>query len=130
MTGGVGPVGGPRDIPAAERPPAGGAGFAGVMRQAMDGGAPPADLRLSAHAAQRLRQAAVRTEGPGWEAVRRAVGQAAAKGARQTLVLWEPCALVVAVPQGVVVTALTAERMGTGSPVVTGIDSAVFVRGA
>lgn len=130
MNGGIAPVGGPAGPlgPPASAPS--GSGFAAALAAARAGQARPPELRLSAHAAERLRQAGLGAAGPGWERVRAAVEAAAAKGARQTLVIWPPCSLVVAVPQRVVITALGADRLGAGAQVVTGIDSAVFVPGA
>ncbi len=129
MSPGMEPVGPASRLPEAARAPGTAApGFGAALaaaQLAQTGG----ELRLSAHAAQRLRQAGIGTEGPGWAAVRQAVQQVAEKGSRQTLVIWPPCSLVVAVPQRVVVTALTAERLRPGAQVVTGIDSAVFVPG-
>ncbi len=133
MTAGIGPVGPVAPLPDPSRAPAPAApGFGATLADARAAPAPPSgpELRLSAHAAQRLRQAGIHTEGPGWTAVRQAVRDVAARGARQALVIWPPCSLVVAVPQRVVVTALTAERLRPGAQVVTGIDSAVFVPGA
>ncbi len=118
----VGPAG------AAVQRPLGADAFAAELAQAVQraGGAPPtADLRLSGHAAERLAQAGVHPGAQDWADVGRAVGRAAAKGSRQALVLWDRCALVVAVPERTVVTAVARERMA--DHVFTGIDSAVFV---
>lgn len=82
-------------------------------------------LRLSGHAVQRLAQAGLEAGAQEWADVGRAVGRAAAKGSRQALVLWDRCALVVAVPERTVVTAVPPDRMR--DHVFTGIDSAVFV---
>lgn len=82
-------------------------------------------VRFSGHAQQRLSQAN-RVLSPGeLSRVEQAVGQAAAKGSRQSLVLMEDLALVVSVTNRTVVTAVGQERMRDN--VFTQIDSAVII---
>lgn len=101
--------------------------FAAALAAAVGqhGGGTATGLRLSGHARERLAEAGVSPEGAQWEAAGLAVGRAAAKGSRQALVVLPTCALVVAVPERTVVTALSPGRMR--DHVFTGIDSAVFV---
>lgn len=114
---------------AAPAPPAGAAeAFGAALQEAVQRSrvqAPAAGLRLSAHAAERLSQAGLQPAAADWDELGRAVGRVAARGGRQALVLWGSCALVVAVPDRTVVTAVSAARMG--EHVFTGIDSAVVV---
>ncbi|HVB10871.1 MAG TPA: hypothetical protein VNM16_10955 [Bacillota bacterium] len=115
----VGPLaGGGAPVPSAPRT---GGAFADSFRQAM------APLKLSAHAAERLRQAGVTLGPEAMQSVEGAVGQAAAKGAQTALVLLGSLALVVSVPNRTVVTAVDGARMGQG--VFTGIDTAVIAQG-
>jgi flagellar operon protein len=119
--GRVGPVAGAPPAPAEGA--ARGPGFAAALQRAL--AAPP--LRLSAHAAERLRRAGL-TLGP--EALQRvdaAVARAAARGGQNALVLMGSLALIVSVANRTVVTAVDGARMGQG--VFTGIDSAVIDRG-
>lgn len=57
--------------------------------------------------------------------IARATDQAAARGARDSLLLMDDVALVVNVPNRTVVTALDPSRMENG--IVTNIDATVFV---
>jgi flagellar operon protein len=110
--GAAGPVpGGPAPGPAG-----GFEGFEGVFRRQREA------LRLSAHAEERLRAAGA--DAGRMAAAAEAVGRAAARGGRSTLVLMDGMALVVDVPTRTVVTAVSAERMR--DRVFTQIDSAVI----
>lgn len=113
-------------------------GFADVLSQALasgqarrDGGHDPAatgSLRLSAHAAERLRQAGLPFGEPEARALEEAVARVASRGGRECVAVTPRAAYVVHIPSGTVVTAITGQRMREG--VFTGIDSAVFVRDA
>lgn len=91
--------------------------------------APPgkACVRLSAHAAQRLLHRGIRLGAEDLSAIGEAVDLAARKGARETLVIRGPLALVVGVPSRTIITAL--ETGGDGTNVFTQIDSVVMLPG-
>jgi flagellar operon protein len=131
----VGGPGGPGQAGAgaAAPAPAPGGGFEGIFRryrqqqpqQATEEGQSPrtgSGLRLSAHAEERLRAAGA--DAGRMAAAAEAVGRAAAKGGRSTLVLVDGMALLVDVPTRTVVTAVGADRMR--ERVFTQIDSAVI----
>jgi flagellar operon protein len=99
-----------------------GAAFGAAFKQALT-----EPLRLSAHAAERLRQAGLSLSPEDLRSAEAAVGAAGAKGSQTALVLLGSLALVVSVPNRTVVTAIDGARMGQG--VFTGIDSAVIARG-
>ncbi len=85
-------------------------------------------VRFSAHAQQRLDSRDIRLTPDDQARISRAVDQAAAKGARESLLLMDGIALVVSVPNRTVITALgTNEAANT---VFTNIDSAVVVPGS
>lgn len=107
-------------IPAGVRAPA--AGFAGVLAERVRDGK---NVKFSAHATQRLADRRI-TLTPGDEAsISRAVDKAAAKGARETLLLMDKLALVVSVPNRTIITALSQHELG--DTVFTNIDSAVLI---
>ena len=92
--------------------------------------APPGALgsvRLSAHAAQRLLHRGIRLTNEDLSTIGAAVDLAARKGARETLVIRGPLALVVGVPSRTIITAL--ETDGDGTNVFTQIDSVVMLPG-
>lgn len=108
------------NIPANVRAPA--AGFADVLADRLRDGK---SVKFSAHAARRLADRHIALT-PGDEAsISRAVDKAAAKGARETLLLMDKLALVVSVPNRTVITALSQHEMG--DTVFTNIDSAVLI---
>jgi len=82
-------------------------------------------VRFSAHARQRLASRDLRLSENQLAGIARATDQAAAKGARDSLLLMDDVALVVNVPNRTVVTALDPARMQNG--IVTNIDATVFV---
>ncbi len=82
-------------------------------------------VNLSRHARQRL--SAGKAGGLDMVGLARAVDRAAARGARDSLVVMGDLALVVNVPSRTVITAVESDRMG--DQVFTNIDSAVVVRG-
>ncbi len=100
--------------------------FAGMLQAELARRAPGA-LQFSRHAQERL-AAAGRTITPDQiAAVEAAVEKAAAKGARESLVLMPDLALVVNVRNRTVITAVDEARMR--EQVFTNIDSAVIVDG-
>ena len=84
-----------------------------------------APIKFSGHAQQRLSQASRVLSPSEVSAVEQAVSKAAAKGARESLVLMNDLALVVSVANRTVVTAVTEARMRDS--VFTQIDSAVII---
>jgi flagellar operon protein len=98
------------------------ASFGAALQQALS-----EPLRLSAHAAERLRQAGLSLSPEDVRRAEAAVAAAGSKGGQTALVLLGSLALVVSVPNRTVVTAIDGARMGQG--VFTGIDSAVIARG-
>lgn len=84
-----------------------------------------APLKLSAHAQQRLSSRNIELTPQDWEKIQKGVDKAAAKGAREALVLSEKAALVVSVRNRTVITAVDPASMREN--VFTNIDSAVIV---
>jgi flagellar operon protein len=82
-------------------------------------------VKFSAHAMKRLESRGISLGAQEVSAIEDAVGRAAAKGARDSLVLSEHYAMVVNIPSRTVVTAF--DKQGLNENVVTNIDSAVFV---
>ncbi len=84
-----------------------------------------AELKFSAHAQARLNSRNIVLSAGDLQRLRQGVAQAAAKGARESLVLKDNVAFVVSVKNATVITAVDAQSM-QGS-VFTNIDSAVIV---
>ena len=100
-------------------------GFASVLRGQMERTGP---VRFSAHAQQRLDSRAIAFTPDDQARIAKAVDQAAAKGARESLLLMDDVALVVSVPNRTVITALGKNE--AANTVFTNIDSAVVVPGS
>lgn len=124
-----GPVPGQPLRPAGPAAPAGGAGrtegkgarsFAQVLGEKLAAG----PLQFSRHAQERLREAGRQLTTEQVRALEEAVDRAAAKGAKESLVLMDDLALVVSVKNRTVITAVAGERMK--EQVFTGIDSAIL----
>jgi len=119
--------------PTAVRLPAGradvgrGPGFEEVLRGELEraGG-----LKISAHAAKRLKERNILLSSEDLARIDLAVKEAAAKGARDSLIIYGDLALIASVKNRTVVTAM--ERRAAEGHVFTNIDSAVIVnrRGA
>lgn len=101
---------------------AGGAAFADLLRARVS---PPGGLRFSAHAQQRLESRRIDLSDADLARIGGAVDQAAAKGARETLLLLDRAALVVSIPNRTVITAMSRDEAAQN--VFTQIDSAVVV---
>lgn len=102
------------------RPPLG-PSFQEVFRDAQETG----PLKLSAHAKERLQSRKIELDGQDWKRINEGVAKAAAKGAKEALIVTEKAALVVAVKNRTVVTAVDPASMR--DQVFTNIDSAVLV---
>lgn len=122
------PVRPPGDGTGGKAGPTGGSGgFAGILREKL--AVPPHGphkLEFSRHARERLAEAGRTMTGGELQAMEEAVAKAAAKGARESLVLMTDLALVVSVRNSTVITAVPGARMK--EQVFTNIDSAVIVR--
>jgi len=82
-------------------------------------------LKFSHHAEQRLQQRGIQLQPDQLERIASAVDQAAAKGAKDSLVLFQDIAMIVSVPNRTVVTAMDGHSMK--EHIFTQIDSAVVV---
>lgn len=81
-------------------------------------------IQFSKHAAKRIEQRGLEIDGDRMARLERAVGQAAAKGSKDSLILMDEMALVVSVQNRTIVTAM--DRQGGGDRVYTNIDSVVI----
>ncbi len=122
--GPIGPVGpgGPRPAPARGASSTD-TSFEALLKKEVEKDAP---LRLSAHARQRLAGQGIELDSNDLARLAGAVDQAAARGSKDSLLVYRNVGLVVNVPNRTVLTALDQARMTSG--VVTGIDSTVFVQ--
>ncbi len=118
--GPVGPVG-PGAGRTSKPGPTTGPSFAEVFNDRLA----TAPLKLSAHAQQRLNSRQIELTPQDWERIQKGVEKAAAKGAREALVLTEKAALVVSIRNRTVITAVDPASMKEN--VFTNIDSAVIV---
>ncbi|CAI6026829.1 TIGR02530 family flagellar biosynthesis protein [Cohnella sp. JJ-181] len=82
-------------------------------------------LKFSQHAEQRLAQRGIKLGPEQLNAIASAVDQASAKGAKDSLVLYQNMAMIVNVPSRTVITAMDDKSMR--QHVFTNIDSAVVV---
>ena len=83
-------------------------------------------LRFSGHAAKRIEQRGLQLDGDRLRRLEEAVDRAAAKGARESLVLLDELALVVSVRNQTVITAMDEESQR--EHVFTNIDSVVIAQ--
>jgi flagellar operon protein len=116
---GVQPAAAPAAAPS--RRAAAGPAFADVLQARLDGQAP---LRFSGHALERIQRRAIDVDGAVGARLAEGVSRAAAKGARDSLVLVDDTAFVVSVRNRTVITAVDREHMR--EQVFTNIDSAVI----
>ena len=96
--------------------------FDSFLKEAMSESAP---LRFSAHAQQRLQSRGIELSRNDIDRLCEAVGQAEAKGSRESLVLMDDLAAVVSVKNRTIVTILDAQS--STERVFTNIDSAVVL---
>ncbi len=82
-------------------------------------------LKLSGHAQTRLESRDIQLDSAAWERVMQGVEKAAAKGAKESLVMVDDVALIVSVKNRTVITAVDQSKLKEN--VFTNIDSAVIV---
>ncbi len=82
-------------------------------------------VKVSGHAQNRLQSRNIQLGEAEWERVRGGIDRAAAKGAKESLVMVDDVALVVSVKNRTVITAV--DRQSLRENVFTNIDSAVIV---
>jgi flagellar operon protein len=87
--------------------------------------APPPDIKLSAHAQQRLASRQINLDQKDWERIHAGIEKAAAKGSKDALVMSDKAALVVSIKNRTVITAVDPASLKEN--VFTNIDSAVIV---
>jgi len=116
-TGRTGPIQGQRTIARDIPQEASGVSF----RELLD----RQQLKFSQHAEQRLRQRGIELLPDQIGRIASAIDQAAAKGAKDSLVLFRDIAMIVSVPNRTVVTAMDGQSMK--EHIFTQIDSAVVV---
>ena len=120
---GPNPIAATQEAPSIRRaPPPGGQKFATVFQDTLR---KPPEIRFSAHATQRLAERGIRLTDAELGRIAKATDDAAAKGARESLLLMDRLALVVSVANRTVITAL--EPDGNQNAVFTNIDSVVVV---
>lgn len=107
------------------RPPAGpqGTGFASMLKGVIEG---PREITFSAHAQHRLNSRNIQLNETDLAHIAKAVDEASAKGARESLLIMDGLALVVSVPNRTVITVL--EPKSGENTVFTNIDSAVVMQ--
>lgn len=99
--------------------------FAGLLHDRLAPHPPPDRLKVSGHAQTRLDSRGITLGDAEWSRVMAGVDRAAAKGARESLVLMDGTALVVSVRNRTLITAVDAAS--AKESVFTNIDSAVVV---
>jgi flagellar operon protein len=82
-------------------------------------------LKLSGHAQTRLQSRNIELDSAAWDRVMQGVEKAAAKGAKESLVMVDDVALVVSIKNKTVITAV--DKNSLKDNVFTNIDSAVVV---
>jgi flagellar operon protein len=100
----------------------GGASFADTLAKAAEAHR----LKFSAHAQKRLASRDIAMDDGKLGRLSQAIDQAAARGARDSLMLMDDLGLIVNVPSRTVVTAMNAGGMEHG--VITNIESTVIIR--
>jgi flagellar operon protein len=99
------------------RPRTTGSAFADTLAEATRA------VHFSGHATERLAQRGVSLDASQMRRLEHSVSQAASKGSRSALVLVDRVAMIVAVPERTVVTAMPTDQAGQG--IFTNIDAAV-----
>lgn len=106
--------------------PAKPAGAPGLFAEELTRAGQARQLKFSAHAQRRLASREINLDAGRLDRLARAVDQAAARGARDSLMLLDDVGLIVNVPSRTVVTAMDGQRLGHG--VITNIDSTIIIR--
>lgn len=121
-SGGVG-----RTPPAAPagRPASAGPTFGQVLQDQLSAQAAQANVKFSGHAQTRLASRNITLSGDDIARLGNAITKAAAKGARESLVLMDQAALVVSVPNRTVITAV--DKNALKENIFTNIDSAMIL---
>jgi flagellar operon protein len=101
-----------------------GPSFADALKEASGGTGGAEPLHFSKHALERVQRRGIALDPATLSRLREGVGRAASKGSRNSIVLVDGTAFVVAVPNRTVVTAVGSEHMR--EHVFTNIDSAVI----
>lgn len=114
----------PPPTPAAP-PKTNGPRFDQVLQQQVTASAAGAGLKLSGHAQTRLASRRITLTEGDMARIGDAVTRAAAKGARESLVLTDKAALVVSVPNRTIITAVGRDDLKEN--IFTNIDSAVIL---
>ncbi len=117
---GAAPAAAPPPAPAARTQP-----NAPRFDQVLAGVQAKADIKLSAHAQTRLASRRISLTEQDMAKLGDAITKAAAKGARESLVLMDKAALVVSVPNRTVITAVARDDMKEN--IFTNIDSALIL---
>ena len=99
--------------------------FAQVLQDRLAGPAAQAGVKFSGHAQQRLASRGIQLSGEDVARLGDALTKAAAKGARESLVLMDRAALVVSVPNRTVITAVDKDALKEN--IFTNIDSAMIL---
>jgi flagellar operon protein len=102
-----------------------GPSFGQVLADHLAAAAAQAKLKFSGHAQQRLASRNINLSSEDLQKIGDAVTRAAAKGARESLVLTDKAALVVSVPNRTVITVVDKSQLKEN--IFTNIDSAVII---
>ncbi len=121
----------PQKIAAPDFPPAAssrgsGRAKAGSFQEVLAGELGKEALKISAHAEKRLQERKITLSAADLEKISRAVDLAAAKGVRDSLIIYGDLALVASVKNRTVVTALNNEA--AAGRVFTNIDGAIVIK--
>ncbi len=122
------PAGGAGRAPAsapAGRPATTGPTFGQVLQDQLSAQAARANVKFSGHAQTRLASRNITLSGDDIARLGDAITRAAAKGARESLVLMDQAALVVSVPNRTVITAV--DKNALKENIFTNIDSAMIL---
>ncbi|WP_018132556.1 TIGR02530 family flagellar biosynthesis protein [Effusibacillus pohliae] len=97
----------------------------GCFRAELDKQLARTDVVVSNHAKQRLEKRAIRLNEADLQQIGRAIDRMAAKGGKESLILFKQTAFLVNVPNRTIITAVDQQSMKDN--VFTNIDSAIFL---
>lgn len=100
--------------------------FRDLLKEQVRSGEQASEIQFSKHAEKRLASRNIQLDAQRIQRLTKAVDQAAAKGARESLVLMDDVAYVVSVKNRLVITAVDDQSMQDN--VFTNIDSAVIAK--